>query len=87
MNRSRFVSCAPGGSLLQILPEAVGRRWFSQVLWIFQPDFIFTATSHQDQKTGNNLSAAKFFEGKFCGGKLKPKKTSKKGRHRRQTNE
>jgi len=40
---------------------------------IFQPDFIFTATSHQDQKTGNNLSAAKFFGGKVLRRKTQTK--------------
>jgi hypothetical protein len=69
---TRFVSCAGGGSLLQISQAAVGCGWVNQVLGIFQPDFIFTATSHPDQKRKNNLSVGEFFEGKFSGEKLKP---------------
>jgi hypothetical protein len=62
----RFVSCAGGGSLLQVLLQAVVCRRVGKLLWIFQPAFIFTATPHQHKKGKNNLTLQNFSRQSFA---------------------
>jgi len=85
---TRFVSCVAGAGLIRILSQVARRAMDGEGLSVFSAGKRIADDFKPAVKDKNNLTAVEFFEGKFYGEKLKPKKTaSKKGRHWRQTHE
>ena len=68
----RFVSCADGAGLIKILAQVARRAMDGEGLSDFSAGKRFTDDFKPAVKDKNNLTAVEFFEGKFCGAKLKP---------------
>ena len=69
---ARFVSCMRGAGLIKIFSPVARRAMDGEGLSVFSAGIRFTDDFKPAVKDKNNLTAAKFFEGKFCGAKLKP---------------
>jgi hypothetical protein len=77
---ARFVSCMRGAGLVKILTQVARRAMDGEGLSVFSAGKRFTDDFKPAVKDQNNLTAAKFFEGKFCSEKLKPIKNRLKER-------
>lgn len=68
----RFVPCANGAGMIKILPPVARRAMDGEGLSNFSAGNRFTDDFKPALTVQNNLTADEFFEGKFCGDKLKP---------------
>jgi hypothetical protein len=76
----RFVSCVRGAGLVKILTQVARRAMDGEGLSVFSAGKRFTDDFKPAVNGKNNLTAVKFFEGKFCSEKLKPIKNRLKER-------
>jgi hypothetical protein len=77
---ARFVSCVRGAGLIKISAQVARRAMDGEGLSDFSAGRRFTDDFKPAVKDKNNLTAVEFFEGKFCGAKLKPIKNCLKKR-------
>ena len=68
----RFVPCANLVGMIKILSLVARRAMDGEGLSNFSAGKRFTDDFKPAVTGSNNLTAAEFFEGKFCGAKLKP---------------
>ena len=68
----RFVSCVDDAGLIKISAQVARRAMDGEGLSDFSAGKRFTDDFKPAVKDKNNLTAVEFFEGKFCGAKLKP---------------
>jgi hypothetical protein len=69
---TRFASCANAAGLLKISAQVARRAMNGGRLSVFPAGLKFTDCFKPAVTNKTNLTAAKFFEGKFRGEKLKP---------------
>ena len=69
---ARFVSCLDGAGMIKISSQVARRAMDGEGLSDFSAGKRFTDDFKPAVKDKNNLTAVEFFEGKFCGEKLKP---------------
>jgi hypothetical protein len=69
---ARFASCLDGAGLIRILSQVARRAMDGEGLSNFSAGKRFTDDFKPAMTGKNNLTAVEFFEGKFCGEKLKP---------------
>jgi hypothetical protein len=77
---ARFVSCMRGAGLVKISAQVARRAMDGEGLSDFSAGRRFTDDFKPAVKDKNNLTAVKFFEGKFFSEKLKPIKNRLKER-------
>jgi hypothetical protein len=70
---TRFASCVRGAGLLKIPMQVARRAMNGERLSVFPAGLKFTDDFKPAVTNKINLTAAKFFEGKFRGEKIKPK--------------
>ena len=68
----RFVPCTNDAGMIKILSQVARRAMDGEGLSNFSAGKRFTDDFKPAAKGKNNLTAVEFFEGKFCGDKLKP---------------
>ena len=69
-----------GVGLIKVLAQVARRAMDGEGLSVFSAEKRFTDDFKPAVKDKNNLTAVKFFEGKFCGAKLEPIKNRLKER-------